>query len=178
MGRGGGLAQIEGAADEDGKSESIWDRFATIPGKVQGGDTPALACDHYHRYEADADLIAGLGIKHYRLSIAWPRVIPAGTGAVNAKGLGFYDRLIDALLADYPLGDSLPLGSSPVSRRSRGLARPRDRLRISRVCRDGGEATRRPRQELVHRSMRSPVSSATVMTTAPLHPAARSRDGS
>jgi beta-glucosidase len=91
-------AQIEGAASEDGKSESIWDRFATIPGKIKGGDTPAVACDHYHRYEADADLIAGLGIKHYRLSIAWPRVVPDGDGPVNPKGLDFYDRLIDALL--------------------------------------------------------------------------------
>ena len=92
-------AQIEGASDEDGKSDSIWDRFATIPGKIKGGDTPAVACDHYHRYEADADLIAGLGIKDYRLSIAWPRVVPDGDGPVNAEGLDFYDRLIDALLA-------------------------------------------------------------------------------
>ncbi len=92
-------AQIEGAAAEDGKSESIWDRFATIPGKVKRGDTPSVACDHYHRYEADADLIAGLGIRHYRLSVAWPRVIPGGVGAVNEGGLRFYDRLIDALLA-------------------------------------------------------------------------------
>jgi beta-glucosidase len=91
--------QIEGAAAEDGKSESIWDRFATIPGKVKGGDTPAVACDHYHRYEADADLIASLGIRHYRLSIAWPRVVPGGVGPVNEKALSFYDRLIDALLA-------------------------------------------------------------------------------
>jgi len=92
-------AQIEGASAEDGKSESIWDRFATIPGKIKGGDSPAYACDHYHRYEADAGLIAGLGIRHYRLSIAWPRVIPGGTGPANPLGLGFYDRLIDALLA-------------------------------------------------------------------------------
>ena len=91
--------QIEGAAREDGKSESIWDRFAATAGKVKGGDTPAIACDHYHRYEADADLIAALGIKHYRLSVAWPRVVPDGDGPVNEKGLGFYDRLIDALLA-------------------------------------------------------------------------------
>ena len=92
-------AQIEGASQEGGKSESIWDRFATIPGKIKGGDTPAVACDHYHRYEADADLIAGLGLRNYRLSIAWPRVMPGGTGPVNPEGLGFYDRLIDALVA-------------------------------------------------------------------------------
>ncbi len=92
-------AQIEGAAAEGGKSESIWDRFAAVPGKVKGGDTPAVACDHYHRTEADADLIAGLGIGHYRLSVAWPRVVPGGSGPVHPEGLAFYDRLIDTLLA-------------------------------------------------------------------------------
>ena len=92
-------AQIEGAAREDGKGESVWDRFATIPGKVVGGDNLDVACDHYHRYESDADLIRALGLKHYRLSVAWPRVIPEGDGPINPKGLDFYDRLIDALLA-------------------------------------------------------------------------------
>ena len=92
-------AQIEGAASEDGKSESIWDRFAKGPGMVVGGDTPEVACDHYHRYESDLDLIAGLGIGHYRLSVAWPRVRPGGSGAIEPRGLDFYDRLIDALLA-------------------------------------------------------------------------------
>jgi len=91
-------AQIEGAAREDGKGESVWDRFAATPGKVKNGDTLAVACDHYHRYEADADLIRDLGIGHYRLSVAWPRVIPDGDGAINPSGLDFYDRLIDALL--------------------------------------------------------------------------------
>ncbi len=92
-------AQIEGAAREDGKGESIWDRFATLPDNIKGGDTPKVACDHYHRYEADADLMRELGIRHYRLSIAWPRVYPDGVGALNSRGLDFYDRLIDALLA-------------------------------------------------------------------------------
>jgi beta-glucosidase len=92
-------AQIEGAASLDGKSKSIWDQFATLPGKIKNGDTPELACDHYHRYEADFDLLAELGIRHYRLSIAWPRVLPAGDGAINTRGLDFYSRLIDALLA-------------------------------------------------------------------------------
>jgi beta-glucosidase len=72
-------AQIEGAAYQDGKGESIWDRFATLPGKVRNGDTPEVACDHYHRYEADFDLLNHLGISHYRLSIAWPRVFPPAT---------------------------------------------------------------------------------------------------
>src|SRR3954451_22995462 len=92
-------AQVEGAAREGGKGESIWDRFAAIPGNVAGGDTPAVACDHFRRYEADADLMAGLGVRHYRLSVAWPRVVPSGDGPVNPDGLDFYDRLVDALLA-------------------------------------------------------------------------------
>lgn len=91
--------QIEGAAREDGKGESIWDRFAATPGKVKGGDTPEVACDHYHHYQDDAELIRRLGLKHYRLSVAWPRVVPDGDGAINGRGLDFYDRLIDALLA-------------------------------------------------------------------------------
>lgn len=92
-------AQIEGAAAEDGKGESVWDHFSAIPGKVVNGDTPAVACDHYHRYEDDAEMMRDLGILHYRLSVAWPRIFPQGTGAVNERGLDFYDRLIDALLA-------------------------------------------------------------------------------
>jgi beta-glucosidase len=92
-------AQIEGAAGEDGKSESIWDRFATVPGKIKGGDSPAVACDHYHRYEVDAELMRELGIANYRLSVAWPRVVPSGDGPINALGLDFYSRLIDALLS-------------------------------------------------------------------------------
>ena len=92
-------AQIEGAARVDGKGESIWDRFTTLPGKIKNGDTPDVACDHYHRYEADFDLLKQLGIRHYRLSVAWPRVFPAGDGAINTRGLDFYSRLIDALLA-------------------------------------------------------------------------------
>lgn len=90
-------AQIEGASREDGKGESIWDRFASQPGHVRDGDTPAIACDHYHRYAADAALMRSLGLRNYRLSIAWPRVFPEGDGPVNPRGLDFYDRLIDAL---------------------------------------------------------------------------------
>ncbi len=91
--------QIEGAAFEDGKGESNWDRFARIPGKIANGDTLDVACDHYHRYKSDVALMRGLGVKHYRLSIAWPRIVPDGKGATNPKGVAFYDRLIDALLA-------------------------------------------------------------------------------
>ncbi len=92
-------AQIEGASREDGKGESIWDRFATIPGKIDQGDTPAIACDHYHRYAEDAALMRSLGLRNYRLSVAWPRVVPDGDGPINPRGLDFYDRLIDTLHA-------------------------------------------------------------------------------
>ena len=92
-------AQIEGAARSGGKGESIWDRFATEPGKIKNGDTPEIACDHYERYEADFDLLNEIGIRHYRLSIAWPRVFPSGDGPINALGLDDYSRMIDALLA-------------------------------------------------------------------------------
>ncbi len=92
-------AQIEGAAYEDGKGESIWDRLPQRPGAIVNGDSPEVACDHYHRYEEDAAMIREqLGLRHYRLSVAWPRIFPEGTGAVNEKGLDFYDRLIDSLL--------------------------------------------------------------------------------
>jgi beta-glucosidase len=91
--------QIEGAIAEDGRKPSIWDTFAATPGKVAHGDTGAVACDHYHRWEADLDLMQRLGVHAYRFSVAWPRVIPDGTGAVNERGLDFYDRLVDGLLA-------------------------------------------------------------------------------
>ncbi len=91
--------QIEGAADEDGRGPSIWDTFCRVPGAVVHGDTGAIACDHYHRVEADLDLIAELGLTAYRFAIAWPRVIPDGTGVVNQKGLDFYRRLADGLLS-------------------------------------------------------------------------------
>jgi beta-glucosidase len=90
--------QIEGAWNEDGKGESIWDRFSHTPGKVQDGDTGDVACDHYHRWPEDLALMKQLGVKAYRFSIAWPRVIPNGSGPINARGLDWYDRLVDALL--------------------------------------------------------------------------------
>lgn len=91
--------QVEGASDEDGKGPSIWDTFAARPGTIADGDTPAVAIDHYHRYLEDVGHIADLGVQDYRFSIAWPRIVPAGSGNVNALGLDFYDRLVDALLA-------------------------------------------------------------------------------
>jgi len=98
-GAGTAAYQIEGAASEDGRCPSVWDRFCEVDGKVRNGDDGAVACDFYHRYRDDIGLMGELGIDAFRFSIAWPRVIPAGTGAVNAAGLDFYDRLVDALLA-------------------------------------------------------------------------------
>ncbi|MEM9609399.1 MAG: GH1 family beta-glucosidase [Actinomycetota bacterium] len=92
-------AQIEGAVHADGRGESIWDRFARRPGAIADGTTPEVACDHYHRMEGDVALMAELGIRAYRFSIAWPRVIPDGDGAVNEAGLDFYDRVVDTCLA-------------------------------------------------------------------------------
>ncbi|MBI2512273.1 MAG: beta-glucosidase [Opitutae bacterium] len=92
--------QIEGAAHEDGKGESVWDRFARQPGKVHGGDTLDVACDHYHRFEEDFALMRALGIKNYRLSLAWPRILPSGDGEVNQAGLDFYRRLFAAMKAN------------------------------------------------------------------------------
>ncbi|AHF90819.1 beta-glucosidase [Opitutaceae bacterium TAV5] len=89
--------QIEGASRTDGKGESIWDRFARTPGRILNNDTPDTACDHYHRYPQDFALMCELGIKHYRLSIAWPRIFPEGDGAPNPKGLDFYRRLLSSL---------------------------------------------------------------------------------
>ncbi|WP_245541870.1 GH1 family beta-glucosidase [Uliginosibacterium gangwonense] len=90
--------QIEGAAQEDGKGVSIWDRFSHQPGAIEDGSTGDVACDHYHRLESDLDLLVKLGINAYRFSIAWPRVQPLGQGAWNPQGLDFYDRLVDGLL--------------------------------------------------------------------------------
>lgn len=89
--------QIEGALDADGRGKDIWDTF-TEQGRIMDGSSAKRACDHYHRYPEDIALMKGAGFNAYRFSIAWPRVIPEGTGAVNAKGLDFYDRLVDAIL--------------------------------------------------------------------------------
>ncbi|WP_435829161.1 GH1 family beta-glucosidase [Actinocatenispora sera] len=90
--------QIEGAVDADGRGPSIWDTFAHTPGAVAGGDTGDVACDHYHRYAEDVELLKQLGAGAYRFSIAWPRIQPDGKGGVNAAGLDFYQRLVDELI--------------------------------------------------------------------------------
>lgn len=89
--------QIEGACKEDGKGESIWDRFSHTPGKVYNGDTGDVSCDHYHLYKEDVKLLKNLGMKAYRFSVSWPRVFPEGKGSPNVKGMDFYKRLASLL---------------------------------------------------------------------------------
>jgi beta-glucosidase len=91
--------QIEGGVDADGRGKSIWDTFCHTPGRVKNGDTGDVACDHFHRWPEDIALIAGGRFSAYRFSTAWPRILPAGSGAVEPRGLDFYDQLVDALLA-------------------------------------------------------------------------------
>jgi beta-glucosidase len=99
--------QIEGAWDKDGKGESIWDRFSHTPGKIRNGDTGDVACDHYHLWRTDLQLMKELGLKAYRFSLSWPRILPTGRGKVNQAGLDFYSRLVDGLLA----ADILPFAT-------------------------------------------------------------------
>ena len=91
--------QTEGAAFEDGKGASVWDVFSHTPGKTRNGDTGDEACDAYHRVDGDLDLLASLGIRNYRFSVSWPRVFPAGEGALNPAGPAFYDRVVNGCLA-------------------------------------------------------------------------------
>ncbi|MGH6670953.1 MAG: GH1 family beta-glucosidase [Xanthobacteraceae bacterium] len=91
--------QIEGAVDADGRGKSIWDVFCHTPGRIKNGDTGDVACDHYHRFREDVEILARGGFGAYRFSTAWPRIIPVGAGAVEPRGLDFYDRLVDALIA-------------------------------------------------------------------------------
>ena len=90
--------QIEGAAHEDGRGDSIWDTFCRLPGVIENGDTGDVACDHYHRWREDLDLMAALGLESYRFSISWPRVQPDGAGALNPAGVRFYRALVEGLL--------------------------------------------------------------------------------
>ncbi|MCE9575320.1 MAG: beta-glucosidase [Deltaproteobacteria bacterium] len=91
--------QIEGAHDQAGRRPSIWDRFADTPGKIEDGSDARVACDHFHRWRDDLAILRDLGVGAYRFSVAWPRIKPHGRGATNDRGLDFYDRLVDALLA-------------------------------------------------------------------------------
>jgi beta-glucosidase len=91
--------QIEGAAHEGGRGESVWDRFASIPGKIADASNPRVACDHYHRFRDDVASMREIGLTAYRFSVAWPRILPTGRGAANRRGMAFYDALVDELLA-------------------------------------------------------------------------------
>ena len=91
--------QIEGAVDVDGRGKSIWDVFSHSPGRVKGGDTGDVACDHYHRWPEDIEPLSRGGFADYRFSVAWPRIFADGAGAVEQRGLDFYDRLVDGLAA-------------------------------------------------------------------------------
>jgi beta-glucosidase len=99
-GAAGSAYQVEGAVAEDGRGESIWDRFVARPGAIANGDTGVIACDSYHRFGVDLRLMLELGIGAYRFSISWPRILPQGRGPVNHAGLDFYDRMVDQLLAN------------------------------------------------------------------------------
>ncbi|GGI07954.1 GH1 family beta-glucosidase [Egicoccus halophilus] len=90
--------QIEGAVDVDGRGPSIWDTYSHTPGRTAGGETGDVAVDHYHRFREDVALMADLGLSAYRFSIAWPRIVPDGDGEIEARGLAFYRRLVDALV--------------------------------------------------------------------------------
>ena len=90
--------QIEGAWDEDGKGESIWDRFSHTPGRIKNGDTADVACDSYHRFPEDVALMREMNLNSYRFSVAWPRIQADGRGPANSKGLDAYGRLVDTLL--------------------------------------------------------------------------------
>ncbi len=92
--------QIEGGVHEGGRGESIWDRFCKVPGRIKGGETGEVACDHFHLWKSDIALMKSLGIQSYRFSLAWPRLQPLGSGAHNQSGIDFYSRLIDELLAN------------------------------------------------------------------------------
>lgn len=92
--------QIEGAFAEDGKGLSVWDMMSRKEGAIYQGQTGDIACDHYHRYKEDVAIMKKIGLQGYRMSLSWPRIIPAGTGSINEKGLEFYDKLIDELLAN------------------------------------------------------------------------------
>jgi beta-glucosidase len=95
--------QVEGAAYADGKGASVWDMFCRKPGAIHNGESGDVACDHYHRFKEDVALMKQIGLKAYRLSIAWPRVLPAGVGKVNQAGLAFYDALVESF---YPPASS------------------------------------------------------------------------
>ena len=145
--------QIEGAWNEDGKGESIWDRFAHTPGKIDNGDTGDVAADHYRLYKDDVRLMKALGANAYRFSISWPRIFPDGAGAANPKGLDFYNRLVDELHRQRhrAVRNALSLGSAAGPAGSMGrLGVPRHRPRVRRLRRLCRREAERPGAEFLH----------------------------
>ena len=137
--------QIEGAAHEDGRGDSIWDTFCRVPGVIANGDTGDVACDHYHRWREDLDLMAALGLESYRFSISWPRVQPDGAGPLNPAGVRFYRDLVEGLLerGHRARGDALPLGPPAAPAGRRRLGQPRHRGALRRVRAAHGARARR-----------------------------------
>ena len=147
--------QIEGAVEEDGRGKSIWDVFSHTPGRVKNGDTGDVACDHYHRWRDDIALLVRGNFSAYRFSTAWPRILPSGSGAVEARGLEFYERLVDGLIAN-GIAPWLCLyhWDLPQALQEEGGWLNRDTCRkIRRLCTHRGQAARRPRQALGGHSM-------------------------
>src|SRR4051812_37393762 len=118
--------QIEGAVHEGGRGVSIWDTFCAEPDRIADGSSGAVACDHYHRYGEDVGLMRDLGLDGYRLSVAWPRIQPEGSGRANPEGLAFYDRLVDALLGAgiEPMVTLYPLALPPTPPGTGGWLEP------------------------------------------------------
>ena len=144
--------QIEGAVNADGRGPSIWDTFAHTPGKIHNNDTGDVAADHYHRYQDDVQSMKALGMAAYRFSIAWPRIFPQGSGAPNPKGLDFYDRLVDELIANgiEPFA-TLYHWDLPQALQDRGgweIARHRRGVRG--LCRPRRRQAQRPGEALLH----------------------------
>ena len=144
--------QIEGAGQVDGKGESIWDRFCAEPGRIRDGSNALVACDHYHLWPLDLDMAKGLGVNAYRFSIAWPRILPKGRGAVNEAGLAFYDRLVDGMLErGLDPWATLYHWDLPQALQDAGrLAVARHRCGLRRIHRRRHPPSGRPRQALDH----------------------------
>ena len=145
--------QIEGAVHEDGRGPSIWDTFSHTPGKTHNGDTGDVACDHYHRVPEDVALMAELGLRAYRFSVAWPRIVPTGSGAVNQAGIDFYSRLVDELLGQRHRARSLTLYHWDLPQALQddgGWTDPRDRRAVRRVRRGRRPRPRRPGRDVHH----------------------------
>ena len=171
VGRGDLVVPDRGGGRRDGRGESIWDRFCTVPGAIADGTDGAVACDHYHRYGDDIALMERLNLNAYRFSIAWPRMLPEGRGRVNQLGLDFYDRLVDALLAAgiQPLPTLYHWDLPQVLGGPRRVAGAGDRRGVCRLRRGRRGPPRRPRRRLddAERAIRQSPTSATSPASTP-----------